>query len=1171
MKYILSVLFLFFFFSGFTQIYQEMPQYGYRANRMAFDSTLQIPTVCGVPTLKSVVSVNKKAALAFDSCNNRFYTYNPKTLTWSQVSGGGATPLQDVLTAGKDFVDDSGDTLRLYQYENVNGIDRIYPLRYIDNGEASPSQILMQDMYVSNQKSELKMGNFGNSEPTYFQLNTGELVIQQQYGTGYREMQLDYDGLKIYKDENYFTNLNFLNSNNNANYEVHMPIQIETANDTLTTLQRFRLDTANKWVNNITRTSGKDSIIFFIGSTRYAIKDSVGTNPAPVGYYGAFQDNTTQTAVSANTAYPVKLNTTDLTNGVSVVNDGSGNPTRITLANTGIYNIQFSLQLEKTGGSGNFIVDIWVRKNGVDIPSTTGKIVLTGSANASPVVAAWNYVLDLTAGDYVQLMWSTSNNNAVILASAAASPHPSVPSAILTVTQQSGIMAGTGITAINSLTGSAQTLVTGTDSTDFKIVSTGTTHKFNLPTASATNRGALSSANWSTFNSKISPSDTATMLTPYLRKVDTTNRFVNNISRTVGKDSIIFNIGSTRYAIKDSVGGGGGSAAGSTGNVQYNNGGAFAGSNNLFWDNTNSRLGIGTASPTLRLDVTGTGTANGQSLVRFTNPTTFNLNLALNSTGATGNTNFGFTVNDVTQGAVGWDRSDSSIQFWNAIANASFVGMKLRNNGNTSFLKVSDGTENVRFVSSTGNVLIGTTTDAGYKLDVNGTARAVTSLQTPTLLGNTTSGANLTLQSTSNATKGKILFGTSAYDEVNNRLGIGNSSPSYNLDVSGLGRIIRNSSSSNTFIALNQSTTASNNFLFGQDSTTNFVSFGYYPSGATAYRALTAKTGYVYASTGSDALSFSTLTNTQPIKFCTDDWTERMRIYGGGNISIGYGNTPTDAGYKFDVNGTARAVTSLQTPTLLGNTTSGANLTLQSTSNATKGKILFGTSAYDEVNNRLGIGNSSPAYKLDCTLYNGNAVRLVGGVGYNNGFIQTAYSNFLFSTNTYFDTTAGSFKYEKAGYAASVQAESHTGNILFNTAPSGLAGANATLDNRMIVFNGGNVAIGTNPTNAGYRFDVNGTARVQGALNFNPTNTASGTTGNQTINKASGTVNIAAAGTTVTVTNSLVSASSIVYAVIRTNDATATIKNVVPSAGSFVINLGAATTAETSIGFFVIN
>ena len=76
-------------------------------------------------------------------------------------------------------------------------------------------------------------------------------------------------------------------------------------------------------------------------------------------------------------------------------------------------------------------------------------------------------------------------------------------------------------------------------------------------------------------------------------------------------------------------------------------------------------------------------------------------------------------------------------------------------------------------------------------------------------------------------------------------------------------------------------------------------------------------------------------------------------------------------------------------------------------------------------------------------------------------------------------------------------------------------------------------------------FRLTGTAgiAVQG------TNTAAGTTGNQTINKASGKVNIAAAGTTVTVTNSLCSTSSIVLVELLTNDATATIKNVVPGAG----------------------
>jgi hypothetical protein len=61
----------------------------------------------------------------------------------------------------------------------------------------------------------------------------------------------------------------------------------------------------------------------------------------------------------------------------------------------------------------------------------------------------------------------------------------------------------TSIKSINSLTGAAQTMVAGTSGTDFVVSSVGTTHTLNLPTASATNRGALSSANWSTFNGKL--------------------------------------------------------------------------------------------------------------------------------------------------------------------------------------------------------------------------------------------------------------------------------------------------------------------------------------------------------------------------------------------------------------------------------------------------------------------------------------------------------------------------------------------------------------------------------------------------------------------------------------------------------------------------------------------
>jgi hypothetical protein len=92
-----------------------------------------------------------------------------------------------------------------------------------------------------------------------------------------------------------------------------------------------------------------------------------------------------------------------------------------------------------------------------------------------------------------------------------------------------------------------------------------------------------------------------------------------------------------------------------------------------------------------------------------------------------------------------------------------------------------------------------------------------------------------------------------------------------------------------------------------------------------------------------------------------------------------------------------------------------------------------------------------------------------------------------------------------------------------------------------------------------------------GGIAQNKTITPNGTTGNQTINKPLGTVNIAAGQSSVTVTNSLVDANSIVFAIVRTNDTTAQIKNVTCAAGSFTIRLTANTTSETSIGFMVMN
>lgn len=148
----------------------------------------------------------------------------------------------------------------------------------------------------------------------------------------------------------------------------------------------------------------------------------------PILHYGAFSDTTTQTAASINTAYGMVFNTTDSSNGVSI-----GSPTsRLVAANQGVYNVQFSAQLDKTsGGTGN--IYIWLRKNGTNVPNTTTTIAIQGTA--ARTVAAWNFIIQLEPTNYVELMWATDDTSVRILAASATSVWPAIPSVIATLTQ----------------------------------------------------------------------------------------------------------------------------------------------------------------------------------------------------------------------------------------------------------------------------------------------------------------------------------------------------------------------------------------------------------------------------------------------------------------------------------------------------------------------------------------------------------------------------------------------------------------------------------------------------------------------------------------------------------------------------------------------------------------
>lgn len=142
--------------------------------------------------------------------------------------------------------------------------------------------------------------------------------------------------------------------------------------------------------------------------------------------HASYFDTTTQTNPVASAVNLFTYNSV-----VSELGVTRGTPTsKIFVAQTGIYNFQFSAQLDKAGGSASAVY-IWPRINGINVPNSATKIVIDGPN--SEIVPAWNFVLVLQANDYFELAWQSSDVDVIISAAAAAGNIPGVPSIILTV------------------------------------------------------------------------------------------------------------------------------------------------------------------------------------------------------------------------------------------------------------------------------------------------------------------------------------------------------------------------------------------------------------------------------------------------------------------------------------------------------------------------------------------------------------------------------------------------------------------------------------------------------------------------------------------------------------------------------------------------------------------
>ena len=203
--------------------------------------------------------------------------------------------------------------------------------------------------------------------------------------------------------------------------------------------------------------TGATGSIGITGPTGYMGPTGAGGS---LSYYGSFYDTTTQTG-DANTGHAVRLNSTDTSFQVSIESNS-----HIKFNKAGLYNLQFSAQINQRNGGTNSI-DIWLRKNGLDLPDTNTIMTISGSANSAKIVPAWNFFVTVNDNDYVELYWAPSDSGIELFYQTQQTvpfTHPATPSIILTVslvnyigptgaTGATGIAVMTGATGIAGMTG----------------------------------------------------------------------------------------------------------------------------------------------------------------------------------------------------------------------------------------------------------------------------------------------------------------------------------------------------------------------------------------------------------------------------------------------------------------------------------------------------------------------------------------------------------------------------------------------------------------------------------------------------------------------------------------------------------------------------------------------
>jgi hypothetical protein len=154
------------------------------------------------------------------------------------------------------------------------------------------------------------------------------------------------------------------------------------------------------------------------------------------GYWGSFWDSTSQYVATIDTPTAIFLRSGDLANyGVAIASNN-----RMTVLYPGIYSITFSIQFSNSD-SQIHDANVWLRKNDSgtpgDVPNSDSRfsvIAKHGSIDGN-VIGTVNFVMELAANDYIELMWAATNLNVYIHAEDAGASNPAIPGIICTVTQ----------------------------------------------------------------------------------------------------------------------------------------------------------------------------------------------------------------------------------------------------------------------------------------------------------------------------------------------------------------------------------------------------------------------------------------------------------------------------------------------------------------------------------------------------------------------------------------------------------------------------------------------------------------------------------------------------------------------------------------------------------------